>query len=276
MMNCHEFRPLLETFMDGELDAAQTLQVEAHLDECGRCQEELGFAAAIKHEVRLAVHADSEPSDDFQQRLGLALRAEEQRERDGDTNQKLVPLSWRSIFPLVAAAAALFVYVGTKQNATSSPRGAGSASAEATVANVDFEQALDQLIDNHSSPPRFQVTQPELVTAFEPNVGVRVRLPSLAQYGAQWEGASLVAVSRHSAASLRYRMPGHRVTIYVYDPRKMQVRQHLKPRMLRNKPIYVGQWRGYSVAAKENKGVGYALAADLDDAATAELITAIH
>jgi hypothetical protein len=149
--------------------------------------------------------------------------------------------------------------------------------AAMVTADLSVEQALDRLIDNHSAPPQPQVTQPELLPMLEPNVGVRVSLPSeLSRFGAQWEGAGLVAVRDHQAASLRYRMPGHRVTVYVYDPRKVPVHRSLQQRLILNDPIYMGDWRGYKVAAKQHQGVGYAMATDLDDAQIAELIAAIH
>ena len=100
--------------------------------------------------------------------------------------------------------------------------------------------------------------------------------PSLDKFGAHWEGASLVSVRNHQAASLRYRMPGRRVTVYVYDPRKVSVHGSLPERLVGNAPVYVGEWRGYTVAAKENHGIGYAMASDLDDDTTAELLTEIH
>src|SRR5690606_22548976 len=127
----------------------------------------------------------------------------------------------------------------------------------------------------HTSPPQPQVTEARLLPAFEPTVGVRLRLPSLAR--AKWQGANLVPVVNHQAASLRYQMPGRRqVTVWVFDPRKVSLREPLSKHVVEGNPIYVGEWRGYSVAAKENRGIGYAMAADLDAKSLTQLITSIH
>jgi hypothetical protein len=39
-------------------------------------------------------------------------------------------------------------------------------------------------------------------------------------------------------------------------------------------PVYVGRLRGYSIAAAEERGVGYALASDLNDDESAQLMLA--
>ena len=67
------------------------------------------------------------------------------------------------------------------------------------------------------------------------------------------------------------------MTVYVYDPSKVPVHRSLQRRLILNEPIYPGKWRGYTVAAKQNQGVGYAVATDMDDdSQIAELVTAIH
>ena len=103
-----------------------------------------------------------------------------------------------------------------------------------------------------------------------------VRVPSLQQYGARWEGASVVPVHNRRAASFRYHLGGHRMTLYVYDSSRFPLRAMLEPRVVRNQPIYVGTRRGYSIAAREQRGIGHAIATDLDDRESAELVASIH
>ena len=52
-------------------------------------------------------------------------------------------------------------------------------------------------------------------------------------------------------------------------------RATLEPRVVRNQPVYVGSRRGYSIAAREQRGLGYAVATDLDDRESAELVASI-
>jgi hypothetical protein len=40
--------------------------------------------------------------------------------------------------------------------------------------------------------------------------------------------------------------------------------------------VYVGKRRGYSIGATDHRGVGYAVASDLNDAETAEIVAALY
>jgi anti-sigma factor RsiW len=291
-MNCRHTRPMLDTFADGELPPSEIIGVETHLEECARCRDQLHFVQAIKGSVQRVVTAESQVSPAFLSRLQATLLQAEQ----GEALLAPVPQTraqrLRALFELkggrgsllstLAAAAGVLLFLGVQQQFASqgtAPSGSGVASATLASAALGMEDTLDRLIDHHSSQPQPQVTEASLLPTFEPNVGVRIRLPSLAQYGAHWEGASLVPVVNHQAASLRYSMPGHRVTVYVFDPRKLAVRrplERLERPAVDPEPVYVGQWRGYSVAAKERRGVGYAMAGDLDDQEILRLISSIH
>ncbi|HEV8244942.1 MAG TPA: hypothetical protein VGP93_04210, partial [Polyangiaceae bacterium] len=67
----------------------------------------------------------------------------------------------------------------------------------------------------------------------------------------------------------------HKATLYVYDPKRVPIEQRLQQQMVRNKPVFVGSERGFSIAARANRGVGYALASDLDEPESAELIAGL-
>lgn len=295
-MNCRHTRPRLETFADGELAPGEIIEVETHLEQCERCSEQLRLVQAIKGSVRRVVLADGTFSGSFEARVRAALVSEEQAQRSEARRPVFSKRSMLGGFASACAAAAALVFMvsgsrpgswhsGPVQGADSTSVGLASASlASASLASAaaGMEETLDRLIDHHSAPQEPQVTEASLLPTFEPNVGVRIRLPRLDRYGAHWEGASLVPVTNHQAASLRYTMPGHRVTVYVFDPRKVAVRQPLErlerpvPETVDSDPVYVGQWRGYSVAAKERLGVGYALAGDLEDDQLLQLISSIH
>ena len=112
-------------------------------------------------------------------------------------------------------------------------------------------------------------------TVAEPEVGIPIKVPSLHEYGADWEGGGLMAVARNpQAASLRYRLRDHRITVYIYDSSRYPLRARLEPRVVGDVPVYVGRRRGYSIAAAERRGIGYAMASDLDDAESAEIVAA--
>jgi anti-sigma factor RsiW len=284
-MDCRHAQSLLETFVDGELSPEQTLSVEAHLDQCAECREQVRFNEAVKLSTKRAVR-ETEVSESFLARLHEAVLQEaqllEKKQRGeeryaafplvANLNERVRTVSTRALLP-VAVAAALFLWLKD----THEPRTPTKATLATSIdGSAGIDQALDRLIDVHSAPPPAQVTNQELLPTLERDVGVRVHAPQLDKFGASWEGANLIAVRNSQAASLRYRMPGRHFTVYVYDPRKVPVHQSLTRRMVHERPVYVGEWRGYTVAAKENAGIGYAMASDLDDVKTAELLTEIH
>jgi hypothetical protein len=169
------------------------------------------------------------------------------------------------------------VFAGTKK---SENRGfVSSMMPQETLAAADPEALLEELIQLHASDSTVETTDPASVL----QLGQRVGLPTdqlgsaMHQYGALWVGGSVVPVKDQRAASLKYRLAGHRVTVYVYDSKRVPLRgtQSLEPLVVRDRAVFVGTRRGYSIAATEQRGVGYALATDLDTRESAELVAAI-
>lgn len=278
MSGCRRYVPLLEPLRDGELSPVQVVEVEQHLDECGRCVERLRLEEAMRASLKQAVRENAPVTEAFEERIRAALTAERARverlspERDAQGRM----LSWHSIVPIASAAAVVMVWAASASNRTndvaSSKAGMYQSSAPASV-----EKLLDELVQNHARAAAPQFTEPALLPQLEPEVGVPVTLPNFKQYGARWEGVSVVPVSNQRAASLRYRIGGHKLTVYVYDASRFPVRTKLQPRLVRDEPVYVGSRNGVSIAATERRnGVGYAVATDLNGDESAELVASIY
>ena len=224
MSNCRHFVPLLEPFRDGELSPSEVVEVETHLVECERCAERLQLGEAVRVSLKQVVREAAPVTESFEERIRLALAAEREREerRDAPGEAQVRMLSWRSIVPVAAAAAVVMVYAASTNNRTTDV-----ASSRATMyqssSPASIEKLLEDLVTNHErSSPQF--TEQGLLPQLEPEVGVPVRLPNFKQYGARWEGVSVVPVSNQRAASLRYRIAGHKLTVYVYDAARLPVR----------------------------------------------------
>jgi len=78
------------------------------------------------------------------------------------------------------------------------------------------------------------------------------------------------------AALFRYRLANRPVTVYVYDARRVPLRAVLEPRVVHNQAVHVGERRGYSIAALERRGVGYAVATDMDGDESAEIVATAY
>jgi len=274
---CRQIVPLLEAFGDEELAPKMHLEVEQHLVDCGTCTERVRLNQALHLSVRSAVRSAAPVMPAFAERIAQALAAEAAREEavEGVVEREAQHhhmLSWRTVVPVAAAAALTLVWAASTSNQQAQAR---DKNAYAQAENAD--QLLEELVDHHMNGGGHpQVTEPALLSSLEPQVGVPLSLPSLKDYGARWEGGSVVPVSNQHAASLRYMMGGHRVTLYVYNSSRVPIEAKLKPRVVRNEAVYVGNRRGVSIAATEHRGVGYAIATDLNDDESAELVAAVY
>jgi anti-sigma factor RsiW len=278
-MSCEDLRSRLETFLDGELPSHQTLELQVHLDACSDCAESVAFSQAIRQSARHLVQRDAVVSDPFRAQLAHALRAEArgiQTQRKRTRTRRNLAQAARLGFGTLAAAAVAMLWLS--RDPPSSAENESAARNKLFTASLDPDELLDRLIDYHTAPPTPQVTEATLVPELERDVGVKVPLPnSLAQYGAEWEGGSVVRMRRNqTAAYLRYRTAdAHNVTVYVYNASRMPLHAGLKPRMFREEAVYEGYRRGYAIAAQLRHGVGYAVASDLDEPLSAELVRAI-
>jgi anti-sigma factor RsiW len=281
MTPCRRVLPLLEAFADGELAPDKVLEVEQHLAECAVCAERVRFSNALHLSTRRVVQEAALPSPAFVERLQAALDAEYDRQEartaalERESKGKILP--WRVIVPVAAAASFTLLWAASKQpvppTGNAGYESASMRQSDVMVSPASVEQLVDELVSYHAKAPEPEVTQPTMVPGLEPRVGFPVRLPSL--HGAQWEGASIVPMQNQRAASLRYNLGNHRVTVYVYNSDRFRLRAMLEPRVVRNQPVYVGTRRGYSIAAREQRGVGYAVATDLGDRESAELVASI-
>lgn len=277
MSACRHFIPLLEPFRDGELGPADVVDVEEHLVECPRCAERLRLGEAMRVSLKEHVRVASPVTESFEERIRMALTAEREREErlaaPADLHSRM--LSWRGIMPIAAAAAVVMVWAASANNRAADSKTTSKADIASTPASV--EKLIEDLVANHQRSTSPQFMEQTLLPQLEPEVGVPVRAPNFKSYGASWEGVSVVPVNNQRAASLRYRIAGHRLTVYVYDASRVPVRSTLTQRIVRSGPVYVGSRHGVSIAATErSNGVGYAIATDLNKDESAELVASIY
>ncbi len=290
MSECRKVQPVVDAFVDGELSTERVFETEEHVNRCHNCQERVSLTQALHVSTRRAVHDSTRVSAGFEQRVRAALAADRAREQAQQTQaraqaERSKPLPWRTVVPVAAAAAIALAFAGKTDGKRTLlqadgvvPAGASNAVSAANVGPSDEDQLIEELIRLHASSPPPDVTEPTLMPQLEREVGLPVRLqPELNRFGARWQGGSVVPVKNAPAASLYYHIDGHRFTVYVFDAERVPLqRTNLKPRVVRDRPVFVGTRRGYSIAAVENRGVGYALATDLDTLESAELVASIH
>jgi len=285
----------LNAYVDDELDAVHCLEVEDHLQSCSECDERVTQLRATRSSLRRACKTRAPAA--LRQRLANVMEQERTLGMDGELD---LPLSMREpaaavrpvseqaspsltklryIVPLAAAATVALVFgaielqrqQGEMASGPSTTTSAAGSSFPARLAGID--NLLEDLVQQHIQSPPLDTTDPEQVSHYEPRIGVRVRAPRL--QNARWEGARM----QRSAALMRYMRNRRRITLYMFDAKRVPV-QSKRLRVAGHQGasnVYVGRVRGYNVAASECDGVGYALASDLSDKElTQMLVSAVN
>lgn len=270
---CAQFSAQISSYVDGELDPGHIVDMEAHALRCSTCAERIQFLQMMRASIKRT--SDKRAPEVFRARIEAAMIAEKTRVREADQEvfggAKLV--SWKYAAALAAAATVVLSVAAAKNREDATTAGmTGTTAVESSMGG--FDSLLDELVALHANPLPPETTNPEELTRFDPLVGVPVRRPAFQPLGANFNGARVHAMRERRAALLQYTMEGnHRMTVYVFDPRAVVMQAtKLQPRVVRERPVYVGKLRGYSVAAAEKGGVGYALATDLDDDRSAQLV----
>jgi anti-sigma factor RsiW len=269
---CRAIRRSVESYLDGELDPSQVVEVEQHTSGCATCRERVMLDRAIRLGVRRVARTDgARPS--LRQRAFASMDAERQRSERG---ARSVGVSKKVGWVVAAAAAGLAITgleeVGNRRSRAEEPPLPDSVSR----ASVGLDGMLDQFVDWHARPLPPEITNANDLPGFEPYVGVPVRAPVLSIFGARLLGGRILPVKEERAAMLQYTLAGgHRISIYVYDPHRIRTNpSRLRQKVIGSEPVYIGHVRGWSVAAAEQRGVGYAIASDLNEEESAELALA--
>jgi anti-sigma factor RsiW len=101
-MNCNEARPLLEAYLDGELDLVHSLAIEQHVASCPNCRRAREQYEVLRESIRTGVPRMAAPPE-LVGRLREALRRE-----TGKQERKIVNfVDWRWL----AVAAAIVVAI---------------------------------------------------------------------------------------------------------------------------------------------------------------------
>lgn len=279
---CARCAGALAVYADGELDASHGADLEAHLATCSACRERLTLLRAVRLSLKRATARRC--SDALRARVSFAAAQGAQRSsatsaaghatRAGDdaTGAKLLRLHGGLGFAIVAGVVFGMIPWMVSPGSRSLDR-PGHADVASAMTGFDI---LDNLVALHANPLPPETTDPADLPRLDPFVGVPVRRPPLQPFGASFEGARVHAMADRRAALLEYTVGGgHRVTVYVFNARVVPLKaMPLEPRVVNDHAVYVGNLRGYAIAAAEQRDVGYAIASDLGTDESAELVLA--
>ncbi|MGK4001734.1 zf-HC2 domain-containing protein [Sorangium sp. So ce1036] len=277
---CARFDYALSAYVDGELDPDHAVDLESHLVQCPPCFEQVKLLRSLRASLRRVEPARC--PDALRARVAAAVAHERARgaareaAQSLDARPRLIHKGYA--VALAVAAGVVFTVSLTRQKPAASPQETAKADVEHASTEEMVERLLDDLVTQHAQPLPPETTNPEDLPRFDPFVGVPVRRPKFQSMPVNFMGARVHSMRERRAALLQYVVRGnHRVTVYLFNSRAVPVQKAeplLKPRVVRERPVYVGKINGYSVVAAEHSGVGYALASDLGDDVTTQLVLA--
>lgn len=208
-MKCELIDRRVGAYVDGELDPASMLDVERHVEACGRCQERVGFERRFRSLVSDSLSGVEVPD---------ALRLRLSRDLDAlDVRDETVVLRRRALQVFVAAAA-LTMIVGVGHSSRSTPEPLVASQMVPSVPRVT--PVFDEVVRLHSSalPADVRVQAPsDVVHYFRDKVSFPVTPAVFDGAEARLTGARLHPVGARTAAALYYDVGGRRVTVVVME-----------------------------------------------------------
>ncbi|UCC32583.1 MAG: zf-HC2 domain-containing protein [Phycisphaerales bacterium] len=140
-MTCTEVREYLFPFLDSELDAPLSIEIQRHLDSCPRCAREAEIERTIGKRLGAVIETTGDDVPVFDQSTAELFGQRGQPEPTPGRRRRLLPFRWHR---WLATAAALAIVVGAGTWLViggGDPRPGPSRFAELVVS--DFEHFLD-------------------------------------------------------------------------------------------------------------------------------------
>ena len=205
-MNCRELREYLFAFLDSELDAALSIEVQRHLEQCPECAREAEIERAIRRQLSHALHEPdqegTEPNDAELDEVLARIRS------GGKTRLESAPLRFRWTLVLSAAAVIAFAaIVGVLWRTGTSHR--PNQFVELLIADFEHFQENGRPLQIASSDSTEVASWVADQTAFN------VTLPALDEPYGKLLGARKCIINNKPAALTAYEMSGSLATLVV-------------------------------------------------------------
>jgi anti-sigma factor RsiW len=200
-VRCDDARPLIESYLDGELDLVRNLEMERHLEQCPAC----GPKCEDARELRLAIRAEVPY---FRPPRGFETRVRERVRKESGEKPRTVPASWQWIG--VAAALALVVLLSARV-----ARIWTGPSQEALLTQEIIAGHVRSLMANHLTDVA-SADQHTVKPWFHGKLDFAPPVVDLASEGFPLVGGRLDYVDHRSVAALVYQRRQHYINLYVW------------------------------------------------------------
>lgn len=237
-LRCAGISRFVDTYIDGEFGEGDRVEFESHLSDCDGCRAKVRLQADWKKAIKAAAPREQAPA-------ALRNRIARSIAREAKPMQ-----TWRQ-WAVRALPAAMAVGL----------------MATFAVSKLQWSPVAADVVAKHQRNLPIEVSgaggSEQVRRWYEDKVGFPVRPPQFHNESATLRGGRLASIGDKQAAYLVYDMNGNKVSVFVFDSAEvpMEGRKHV---MIGNREVYFDQEHGYNVASYRDRGVGYAIASDLD------------
>jgi len=245
-LNCRETQQLIDAYADGEVDLVRSVELEAHLQDCGSCMQALTSTRAIKDAIRGASLRFEAPKG-LESRMVSAVRKETSHATKAVRTIRR-PLLSRTMW--AAAAGILFAAVA----AFAGWRALNGIGAPDTVADETVSSHVRSLMANHL----FDVASTDRHTVkpwFAGKLDYSPTVIDLADRDFPLAGGRLDYISGRPVAALVYRHRKHVINLFEWPVRAGDFDS--------NAVLMTGSLNGYNTVRWSRSGMAYRAVSDV-------------
>ena len=245
-LRCAGISRFVDTYLDGEFAETDRAEFEGHLGECETCRAKVRVQAEWKQAIKAAAPREQAPA---------ALR---NRVARSIARESKPMLSWRAwavrAMPAAAAVGMLATFM---------------------ISKVQWSPVAADIVAKHAKMTPLEVSggNDQVRKWYADKVDFPVRVPQLChQATCSLRGARLSSIADKPAAYLVYDVNGDKVSVFIFDATDMPIETRRR-QVIGNREVYFDQEHGYNVALFRDRGVGYAIASDLDQDQMMKLVS---
>lgn len=252
-LNCDDFVPFIDAFIDGEFDGLERAEAQAHIDHCPSCRQKVEFHIQFKHDIRQALNSPDNPPkapESLRNNILTMLEQEHQKQLRATTEQPFK----RAGLMMAPAAAVMLASALILPAFTIAP-----------AAAKKHNDITKQTIEWHKGNLPLEVKSQDakkVAKWFTGKVNFPVRLPKFAGKNTKIVGARLAHIQDRRAAYVLYDIDGTRMSVMMFDGKDLKV-PSAKVSKLAGRDVALLNDNGYEVAVMQNHGVTYTLASEL-------------
>jgi len=257
-MDCEDFEPFIDAYIDEEFGERERAEMEAHLDVCDCCRERVRVQIEFKEHVREQLENEQTPRGLHQRVMSSIDEIDacgETQESEASEGGATGWMSWGRAGWVAAPLAAAVALVVVLPEFTVAP----AASSPAPV--------IDHTVDWHQGNFPLEVTTSDAREAedwFSDKVDFSVRIPQFDDHQVNLLGGRIAHIEDRRAAFVLYEVDGSKLSTILFDGDGVKVPRD-KLRRVEDRDIAWLNQQGYEVAVVQDSGVTYAMTSDLGE-----------